>query len=142
MGPELQAGSHSNNKISTSNNKNSTHYLLFTMGQGGMSRPSRTLFQLIIPGSLSSTMCACSVTSHSAIPGTVAHQAPLSMGFPRQEYWSGLPFPPPGDLPDPGIKPASPALHVDSSPRSHLGRPVKGYSYFQFRYKAAEKQTS
>ena len=38
---------------------------------------------------------------------TVAHQAPLSMGFSRQEYWSGLPCPPPGDLPDPGIKPAS-----------------------------------
>ena len=43
-------------------------------------------------------------------PGTVAHQAPLSMGFPEQEYWSGLPLPPPGDLPDPGIKPVSPAL--------------------------------
>ena len=41
---------------------------------------------------------------------TVACQAPLSMGFPRQEYWSGLPFPSPGDLPDPGIKPASAAL--------------------------------
>ena len=40
-------------------------------------------------------------------PGTVACQAPLSMGFPRQEYWSGLPFPSPGDLPDPGIKPTS-----------------------------------
>ena len=38
---------------------------------------------------------------------TVAHQAPLSMAFPRQEYWSGLPFPSPGDLPDPGVKPAS-----------------------------------
>ena len=43
-------------------------------------------------------------------PWTVAHQAPLSMGFPRQEYWSGLPFSSPGDLPDSGIKPASPAL--------------------------------
>ena len=43
-------------------------------------------------------------------PGTIAHQAPLSMGFPRQEYWSGLLFPPPGDLLDPGIKPMSPAL--------------------------------
>ena len=43
-------------------------------------------------------------------PWTVARQAPLSMGFPRQEYWSGLSFPSPGDLPDPGIKPASPAL--------------------------------
>ena len=41
---------------------------------------------------------------------TVAHQAPLSMGFPKQEYWSGLPFPPSEDLPDPGIKPRSPAL--------------------------------
>ena len=43
-------------------------------------------------------------------PGTVACQAPLSMGFPRQEYWSGLPFPSPGDLSDPGIEPKSPAL--------------------------------
>ena len=42
-------------------------------------------------------------------PWTVARQAPLSMGFPRQEYWSELPFHSPGDLPDPGIKPASPA---------------------------------
>ena len=45
-----------------------------------------------------------------ATPWTVAYQAPLSMGFSRQEYWSGLPFPSPGDLPDPGIKPGSPAL--------------------------------
>ena len=43
-------------------------------------------------------------------PWTVAHQAPLSMGFSRQEYWSGLPFPSPGDLPDPGIETGSPAL--------------------------------
>ena len=43
-------------------------------------------------------------------PGTVALQAPLSMAFSRQEYWSGLPFPSPGDLPNPGIKPVSPAL--------------------------------
>ena len=45
-----------------------------------------------------------------ATPWTVAHQVLLSMGFPRQEYWSGLPFPSPGDLPDPGIEPMSPAL--------------------------------
>ena len=44
----------------------------------------------------------------------VAHQAPLSMEFSRQEYWSGLPFPTPGDLPDPGIEPGSPALQADS----------------------------
>ena len=43
-------------------------------------------------------------------PWTVVYQAPLSMGFSRQEYWSGLPFPPPGDLPNPGIEPGSPAL--------------------------------
>ena len=48
-----------------------------------------------------------------ATPWTVAHQAPLSMGFSRQEYWSGLPFPSPGDLPDPGIEPRSPALQAD-----------------------------
>ena len=52
----------------------------------------------------------CSVVSDSATPGTIAHQAPLSMGFPRQEYWSRLPFPSPGDLSNPGIEPASPAL--------------------------------
>ena len=49
-----------------------------------------------------------------AIPWTVAHQAPLSMGFPRQEYWSGQPFPSPRDLPDPGIEPMSPAQRADS----------------------------
>ena len=49
-------------------------------------------------------------TCHFAAPGTVARHAPLSMQFSRQEYWSGLPFPPPGDLPNPGIKPASPVL--------------------------------
>ena len=48
-------------------------------------------------------------------------QAPLSMGFSRQEHWSGLPFPPPGDLPDPRIEPKSPALQADSLPLSHQG---------------------
>ena len=51
-----------------------------------------------------------------APPWTVAHQAPLSMGFSRQEYWRALPFPSPGYLPDPGIKPRSPALQADSLP--------------------------
>ena len=55
-------------------------------------------------------MCVCSVTSVFAIPWTVAHQAPLSMGFLRQEYWSRWPFPFPGDLPDPETEPTSPAL--------------------------------
>ena len=47
-------------------------------------------------------------------PWTVTYQAPPSMGSSRQEYWSGLPFPSPGDLPDPGIKPGSPALQADA----------------------------
>ena len=47
-------------------------------------------------------------------PQTAAHQAPPSLGFSRQEYWSGVPFPSPEDLPDPGIKPGSPALQADS----------------------------
>ena len=57
------------------------------------------------------------------IPWTVAHQAPLSMEFSRQEYWSGLPFPSPGDLPDPGIKPSSPTLQADSLLIEPPGKP-------------------
>ena len=56
---------------------------------------------------------------------TVAHQAPLSIGFSKPEYWSGLPFPSPGDLPTPGIKATSPALHVDSLP-------IESFSSVQF----------
>jgi len=53
---------------------------------------------------------------------TVAHQAPLSMGFSREEYWSGLPFPSPGDFPDPGIEPGSLALQADSLPTELPGK--------------------
>ena len=56
------------------------------------------------------------------ISWTVAHQAPQSMEFSRQEYWSGLPFPPPGDLPDPGIEPGSPALQVNALPSEPPGK--------------------
>ena len=52
------------------------------------------------------------------------HQAPLSMEFSRQEYWSGLPCPPPGDLPDPGIKAGSPVLQADSLPAEPPGNPI------------------
>ena len=61
------------------------------------------------------------VVSDSVTPRTVARQAPWSMGFSRQEYWSGLPCSPPGDLPDPGIEPISPALQADSLLLSHWG---------------------
>ena len=56
-------------------------------------------------------------------PWTVAYQAPPSMGFSRQECWSGLPFPSPGDLPDPGIEPWSPTLQADALPSEPPGKP-------------------
>ena len=58
-------------------------------------------------------------------PWTVVYQAPRSMDFSRQEYWRGLPFPSPGDLPNPGIKPRSPALQVDSLQMGYQGSPHK-----------------
>ena len=64
-----------------------------------------------------------SVMSDSATPWIVAHQAPLSMGFSKQEYWSGLPFPSPGDLPDSGTESRSPVLQADSLPSEPLGKP-------------------
>ena len=90
-----------------------------------------SLFTYILPNPYN-IFCACaalgfaSVMSDSATPWTVACQAPLSMGFFRQEYRSGLPCAPPRDLPNPGIKPASPlspASQADSLPLSHQESP-------------------
>ena len=58
-------------------------------------------------------------------PWDVAQKAPLSKGFSRKEYWSGLPFPSPGDLPDPGMEPGSPALQTDSLPSEPPGEPME-----------------
>ena len=72
---------------------------------------------------LSACLYACSLW-------TVANQAPLSVGFSRQEYWSGLPCPPPGDCPYPGIEltsPWTPALQADSLPTKPLGSPVMAH---------------
>ena len=66
---------------------------------------------------------SCSLVSDSTSPWTVAYQAPLSMGFSRQGYRSGLPFPSPGDLPNPGIQPGSPALQADSLLSKPAGKP-------------------
>ena len=68
---------------------------------------------------------------------TVAYQASLSTGLSRQEYWSGLPFPSPGDLPDPGIEPGSPALQADSLPSEPPGKklPPPGSLYTQDQFK-------
>ena len=65
--------------------------------------------------------------SDSVTQGTVAHQAPLSMGLSRQEYWSGLPCPSPGDLPNPGIGARSPALQADSLLSESPGKPRRNY---------------
>ena len=67
-------------------------------------------FDLQFSGAYSILSESSMVSSDSATPWTVAYRAPPSMGFSRQEYWSGLPFPSPGELPNPGIKPGSPAL--------------------------------
>ena len=73
----------------------------------------------------------CSVTSiksDSVTLWTVAHQAPLSMGLSRKEYWSGVPYPPPGDLASPRVEPmppVSPALRADSSPTKQYGKSPK-----------------
>ena len=70
-------------------------------------------------------MLSHSVMSDSGTLRTIAHHAPLSLGFFRQEYWSGLSIPSPGDLPDPGIKtesPVAPALQADTLPTEPLGK--------------------
>ena len=66
---------------------------------------------VMVVGGLVAKLCPTLAT-----PWTVAHQAPLPMGFSKQEYWSGFPCPPPEDLPNPGIEPGSPALQADSLP--------------------------
>ena len=80
------------------------------------------------------SVLVCSSCLTLVTPWTVARQAPLSMGFSRQEYWSGLPFPPPGDLPYPGIEPESPmspALQTHSLPAeakaNKIVKPVARY---------------
>ena len=75
-------------------------------------------------------MCMPSCFSHVrlfATPWTAACQAPLSMGFSRQEYRSGLPFPSLGDLPDPGTEPGSPAFQADALTSAPSGKPTKVY---------------
>ena len=71
-------------------------------------------------------------TSTLCDPWTVALQAPPTMGFSRQEYWSGLPFPSPGDL-DPGIEPKSPTLQADALTSAPLGKPLYFYQSNKFQ---------
>ena len=71
------------------------------------------------------------VMSNSAIPRTLAHQVPLSMEIYKQESRSGLPFPSPGDLPIPGIKPRSPALRADALPSEPPGKPKAAFDHYK-----------
>ena len=83
-------------------------------------------FSYCIPQTSMISGTCCAVLSHVQLlvsPWTVAHQAPLSMGILRQEYWSGLPCPPPGALPNPGIESWSPALQMDSLLSEPPGKP-------------------
>ena len=89
-----------------------------------------------IPGERKSK-CSCSVVSNSLQPHGLYPARLLSMEFSRQETWSGLPFPSPGELPDPGIEARSPALQVDSLPSESPGKGVHGRtsltdSYFRY----------
>ena len=76
---------------------------------------------------IGNNICCCCLVAKLyltlVILWNVAHQTPLSMGFSRQEYWSGLPFPLPGDLPDLGMEPGSPALQADSLPSEPPEKP-------------------
>ena len=75
-----------------------------------------------------------------AIPWTVAYEAPQSMEFSRQAYWSGFPFASPGDLPNPGIEPGSPALQSDALPSERPGKPKEGIKDLINRKKNPEKR--
>ena len=104
------------------NNKNTIQHLL-----------NATMFQELCYSFILSQLIFTMVVVYSlsrvclfVTPWTIALQAPLSMGFPRQEYWSSLPFPSPGDLPDPGIEPRSPALQADSLPTELTEKPHRG----------------
>ena len=111
-------------------NKRSINWKLQTTGK--LRRPNK---QIDIPwtwiGKLNTVKMVVVLISYSVIsdsfatPLIIAYQAPLSLGFPRQGYWSWLPFPSPGGLLDPGIKPTSLAWQANSLPLSHLESPVK-----------------
>ena len=99
-----------------------------------------TKIQLLFKGKVKSLSCV----RLFATPWTAAHQAPPSVGFFRQEYWNGLPFPSPGDLPDPGIKPRSPALQADiltSEPPTLSQFFLLSTEKFQIKYPAEKDLT-
>ena len=114
-------------RLATAMDKRGTIYL------GCSEKPSRIHLRIICPMDGRGKHFQWSesenhlVMSKSVTPWTVAWQAPLSKGFSRQEYWSGLPFPSPGDLPNPGVDPGSPALQTDFLSSEPPGTPSVKY---------------
>ena len=103
---------------------------LFTIGPPG--KPHTRVCVYFFTLQVITRYCAmCCVLRHSVVSDSlqpfwnVVHQAPVSMGFSRQDYWSGLPCPPPEDFPNPGIGPWSPTLQADSLPSELPGKPVR-----------------
>ena len=95
----------------------------------GLSAPSQDLNPCLAVKTLVLTtgVCVCSVMSGSFLtPWTGSHQTPLTIEFSRQEYWSGLPFPPAGDLPNPGVNPMSPSLAGKYLTTEPPGKPGQG----------------
>ena len=91
-------------------------------------RQVKSIQEQIHPTEITKLFISCEIKSFSRVrlfvtPWTVAYQAPPYMEFSRQEYWSGLPFPSPRELPNPGIEPRSPALHADALPSEPPGKP-------------------
>ena len=94
--------------------------------------------------SISALLCVCELLSCVwlfATPQTVTLQASLSMEFSRQEYWSGLPFPSPEDLPNPGVEPRSPALQADSLPAEPQGKPTSSHVLLPFKFYGSPKNS-
>ena len=97
-------------------------YLCFNFGHSNWCVVvSHCCFNFYFPDYLG---CGGGLVAKSCPTLAMPYQAPLSMGFSRQEYWSGLPFPSPGDLPNPGIEPRSPAFQADFLPTELQGRPT------------------
>ena len=100
----------------------------------GLNKDTLAYSQVEEQGPLKVKMKSLSHVRLFATPWTVDYQAPPSMGFSRQEYWSGLPLPSPGNLSDSGIEPGSPALQADALPSEPPGKPDMGcYSQHNFR---------
>ena len=96
-----------------------------------------SLFTPLITDLIFTYYCVCQSLSHLRLfepPWTVACQVPLAMGFSRHEYWSGLPCPSPGDLPDPGIETGSPALQADYLPSEPPGKPSNIYVLHKIKF--------